>query len=144
MSADFAIDINKAIDNLLKGPEHPDKEFVRAAAGVSFAEVYSMAASLRAQLAGPEHRGAAVCLATDNKAIIAAALLASLAGDQVFFYPMLFQGRLWLGCRNLPVLLPLFLIRREIFLKGYRLSVQKLPGLLQICRFINLHPALNC
>jgi acyl-coenzyme A synthetase/AMP-(fatty) acid ligase len=93
MNADFAIDINKAIDNLLKGPEYPDKEFVRATAGATFGEVYSMAASLQAQLAGPEYRGAAVCLATDNKAIIAAALLASLAGGPSLLLPYAFSAQ---------------------------------------------------
>lgn len=93
MDADFAIDIDKAIQNLLKGPKFPDRQFLRSGACATFAEVYSMAASLRATLAGPEYQGAAVCLATDNKAIIAAALLASLSGGPRLLLPYAFSAQ---------------------------------------------------
>ncbi len=89
MSADFSINIEKAIQKLLEGPKYPDREFVRS--GATFAEVYAMAASLRAALAGPEHQGVAVCLAAENKATIAAALLASLAGGPSLLLPYAFS-----------------------------------------------------
>ncbi|MFT5699186.1 MAG: acyl-coenzyme A synthetase/AMP-(fatty) acid ligase [Desulforhopalus sp.] len=91
MTADFSIDIEKAIQNLLQGPRYPDREFVRS--GATFAEVYAMAASLRATLAGPEYQGQAVCLAAENKAIIAAALLASLAGGPSLLLPYAFSAK---------------------------------------------------
>ncbi len=91
MNADFRVDIEKAIQDLLKGPRYPDREFVRS--GATFAEVYEMAASLRTTLAGPEYQGASVCLATDNKAIIAAALLASLAGGPSLLLPYAFSAK---------------------------------------------------
>jgi acyl-coenzyme A synthetase/AMP-(fatty) acid ligase len=91
MSADIQTDIAGAIFNLLQGPNYPDREFVRS--GATFGEVYAMAAWLRVALAGPEYRGAAVCLAADNKAIIAAALLASLAGGPTLLLPYGFSAR---------------------------------------------------
>lgn len=91
MNADFSIDIEKAIENLLKGPLYPDKVFIRS--GATFAEVYAMAASIRTALARPEYQGSSVCLATDNKAIIAAALLASLAGGPSLLLPYAFSAK---------------------------------------------------
>lgn len=91
MNADFSLDIDKAIENLLKGPECPDREFVRS--GATFAEVYGMAASLRETLAAPEYQGVSICLAANNKAIIAAALLASLAGGPRLLLPYAFSGK---------------------------------------------------
>ena len=91
MNVDFSVDIEKAIVNLLKGPEYPDREFIRS--GATFAEVYAMAASLHTELAKPECQGASVCLATDNKAIIAAALLASLGGGPGLLLPYAFSAK---------------------------------------------------
>lgn len=89
MNADFSLDREQAIHRLLQGPKYPNREFVRC--GATFAEVYAMAAWLRAALAGPEYQGAAVCLAADNKAVIAAALLASLAGGPTLLLPYAFS-----------------------------------------------------
>lgn len=80
-----------AIRRLLQGPKHPEREFVRG--GATFGEVYAMAAWLRTALAAPEYRGGAVCLAADNKAIIAAALLASLAGGPSLLLPYAFSAK---------------------------------------------------
>ena len=91
MKVDFPVDIEKAIENLLKGPEYPDREFIRS--GATFAEVYAMAASLRTTLSKPEYQGASVCLAADDKSIIAAALLASLAGGPGLLLPYAFSAK---------------------------------------------------
>ncbi len=91
MNTDFSIDIETALQNLLKGPHYPDREFIRS--GATFGEVYAMAASLRTALAGPEYQGASVCLAADDKAIIAAALLASLAGGPRLLLPYAFSAK---------------------------------------------------
>lgn len=91
MNADFSIDIEKAIQKLLAGPQYPDREFVRS--GATFGQVYAMAACLRSSLAGPECQGTAVCLAADNKATIAAALLASLAGGPSLLLPYAFSAQ---------------------------------------------------
>lgn len=91
MNVDFPLDIEKAIENLLKGPQYPDREFIRS--GATFAEVYAMAASLRTALANSEYQGASVCLAADNKAIIAAALLASLGGGPGLLLPYAFSAK---------------------------------------------------
>ena len=56
-------------------------------------EVYAMAAWLRAALTGPEYQGAAICLASENKAVMAAALLASLAGGPTLLLPYAFSSQ---------------------------------------------------
>jgi acyl-coenzyme A synthetase/AMP-(fatty) acid ligase len=67
---------NQDIKALLAGPQFPDKEFIRS--GATFGEVYAMAAGLRSVLAAPEYQGASICLAVDNRAVMAAVLLAAL------------------------------------------------------------------
>jgi acyl-coenzyme A synthetase/AMP-(fatty) acid ligase len=91
MSTDFSLDKEQAIQRLLQGPKYPDREFVRC--GATFAEVYAMAAWLRAALADTEYQGAAGCLAAENKAVIAAALLASLAGGPTLLLPYAFSAK---------------------------------------------------
>ncbi len=83
------VDTERSIQDILAGPKFPDKEFVRS--GATFAQVYAMAAWLRTALAGSENAEAAVCLAAENKAIIAAALLASLAGGPTLLLPYAFS-----------------------------------------------------
>ncbi len=90
MCADYPPDIKHTIDELLRGAQFPDKEFVRF--GATFSDVYQMASRLRAELAGPRHQGTAVCLATDSKAIMAAALLASLGGGPALLLPYSFSA----------------------------------------------------
>ncbi|MFV0436046.1 MAG: ANL family adenylate-forming protein [Desulfopila sp.] len=58
--------------------------------GVPRAEVYATAAWLRARLPG-RGAGTPVCLATEDRSLIAAALLASLAGGPVFILPYAFS-----------------------------------------------------
>ena len=77
-----------AIVALLNETRFADREFVQG--GATFAEIYAMASWLRATLAGPEHRGT-VCLATEDRALIAAALLAALAGGPVLLLPFAFS-----------------------------------------------------
>ncbi len=69
---------------LLNAPRCAAQAFI--AGGATFGEVYGMAAWLRERLAGLGPRGT-VCLATDDRAMIAAALLASLAGGPVLLLP---------------------------------------------------------
>jgi acyl-coenzyme A synthetase/AMP-(fatty) acid ligase len=68
------------IQALLAGPKFPDKEFIRS--GATFGEVYAMATGLRAVLAGPEYQGTSICLAVDDRAVMAAVLLAALHPSQ--------------------------------------------------------------
>ena len=85
------MDIDADIKNLLQGPKFPDREFIRS--GATFGEVYAMAAGLRAACNRPEYQGVSVCLATDNKAITAAALLAALAGGPPLLLPYSFSAQ---------------------------------------------------
>ena len=69
---------------LLSLPTWADQDF--SGQGATFAEVYGMAAWLRARL--PRRaEGEAVCLASEDRAVIAAALLASLAGGPSLLLP---------------------------------------------------------
>lgn len=66
------------------------REFV--AGGAPLGEVYGLAAWLRTRLGDNAQRGM-LCLATDNRALIAAALLASLAGGPVVHLPYSFSNQ---------------------------------------------------
>ncbi|HFQ80560.1 MAG TPA: acyl-CoA synthetase [Desulfobacterales bacterium] len=70
-----------------------DKEFILG--GHTFAEVYAMAQSLRDLFtaAHGDEGEKIVCLAAENKAVIAAAILASLAGGPTLLLPFAFSGR---------------------------------------------------
>jgi len=68
---------------LPKSPINTDQDFTRLE--FSFADVYTMAASLHQMFAADTHK--TVCLATENKAVIAAALLAALAGETTLLLP---------------------------------------------------------
>ncbi|WP_339135267.1 MAG: AMP-binding protein [Candidatus Electrothrix sp. GW3-4] len=70
---------------LLTGPKFPAKEYTRG--GSSFAQVYALAADLLAFFAQTDSQEKPVCLAADDKAVIAAALLASLAGGPSLLLP---------------------------------------------------------
>lgn len=81
-------DMEHVIAGLLAAPFDPGREFCRT--GATIGEVYAMAAWLRANLAGRDK--GAVCLAAEDRAVIAAALLASLAGGPVLLLPYAFSG----------------------------------------------------
>ena len=91
MTVPFSINnIDKAILDLLQGPKFPNKEFVRG--GATFGEVYNMAAGLQSSLTAGDQADSVVCLAAEDKAIIAAALLASLAGGPTLLLPYAFSA----------------------------------------------------
>jgi acyl-coenzyme A synthetase/AMP-(fatty) acid ligase len=83
-------DTGKIIQDLLAGPKYPDREFTRS--GSSFARVYAMAAELLVLFDKAGCQGKTVCLAADDKAVIAAALLASLAGGPTLLLPYAFSA----------------------------------------------------
>lgn len=84
-------DIGKGIEELGRGPAFPEREYVRG--GVSFGRVYAMAAGLMADLAGTDPDTGGVCLATEDKGVLAAALLAALAGGPPFLLPYTLSDR---------------------------------------------------
>ena len=98
MDTDFHKNIEEGIQQLLKGPKFPTKKF--ASNGATFADVYAMAADLRAALASPEYQGTVVCLAAEDKAIIAASLLASLAGGPSLLLPYAFSCKALTGAKH--------------------------------------------
>ncbi len=91
MTANLAKDSRiSAIEALLRGPSFPQKEFV--CGGTTFGEVYAMAAGLQTAIARLEDSGAIICLAAEDKAVIAAALLASLACSSTLLLPYSFSA----------------------------------------------------
>ena len=78
-------DTEQIFRELLTGPKYPDKEYIRG--GSTFARVYALAAELQDLFAQTDHQDKPVCLAADDKAVIAAALLASLAGGPPLLLP---------------------------------------------------------
>lgn len=77
-------ELNRRVSRLLDGPRHLQQPFVHGQ--TSFAEVYAMAGNLRAFF---QHEVDApfVCLCAQDKTVIAAALLASLAGGPALILP---------------------------------------------------------
>ncbi len=93
MMTNLPIDIESDMDKLLLGPKDPDREFI--CSGSTFGDVYEMAAGLRGLLSAPEYEGKTVCLATDNKAIMAASILASLGGGPPLLLPYTLSGKVF-------------------------------------------------
>ncbi len=92
MSVDFAKHIEILMRDLLKGPKYPEREFVRS--GATFGEVYALANQFRIALDETKNRGTLVCLAADDKAVIAAALLATLASGTTLLLPYAFSAKI--------------------------------------------------
>jgi len=82
--------IGPAVAAFFEQPFDAAREF--AAGGATLGEIYGMAIWLRKNLGGSGERGT-LCLATDNRALIAAALLASLAGGPVVLLPYSFSNQ---------------------------------------------------
>lgn len=72
------IPIQQTLEYLLTGPACPERDFIISR--YTRGDIYSIAAGFRERFDAPEMAGAPVCLCTEDKGIIAAALLASLAG----------------------------------------------------------------
>ncbi len=72
------------VSRLLDGPRHPQKEFVYD--GTSFDELYAMAGNLHACFR-KEVNAPVVCLCAKDRAVVGAALLASLAGGPALILP---------------------------------------------------------
>lgn len=96
MSADMSVFLSEAgldaaLAELLQGPRYPNGEFV--AHGLTFAEVYTLASRLATVFAEPQYAGVPFCLAAEDKSLIAASLLASLATGAVLLLPHSFSAR---------------------------------------------------
>jgi acyl-coenzyme A synthetase/AMP-(fatty) acid ligase len=80
--------LDSLINRLLTEPQCPKKEFVLGQ--TTYEALYSMAAHLRASLRDDEN-GPPVCLCTQDKAVMAAALLSALAGGPALVVPHAFM-----------------------------------------------------
>ncbi len=80
------------LGKMLRGDScRADKEFILA--GNTFAEIYEMAQGLRELFSAADFKEEVICLAAESKAIIAAAILASLHGGPTLLLPFAFSGR---------------------------------------------------
>jgi len=77
--------------NIFTLPPDPDKEFILG--GCTYEEVYSLAAGISSIRSAGDSAHAVICLCTGDKALIAAALLASLAGGPRLILPYAFSRR---------------------------------------------------
>ncbi len=81
MTAETAICSDKHLEEhirrIMSGPGRAEKEFV--VSGYTYEDVYEMASGLRSSFSSLHSDNSTVCLCAENKAVIAAALLASLA-----------------------------------------------------------------
>ena len=81
------VDIKNVISSLLTGPAAPDREYVIP--GRTYGEVYETAAGiLDACGSAGMSPGVPLCLCTEDKVLVAAAVLASLAGGPLLVIPM--------------------------------------------------------
>jgi acyl-coenzyme A synthetase/AMP-(fatty) acid ligase len=78
-------DIAALIRRLMEGPAEPDKEFVAGAC--TYRACYSHAAGFVDRFATLESDGEPVCICTEDRGIIASAMLSSLAGGPVCILP---------------------------------------------------------
>lgn len=77
-------ELKRWVPRLLEGPRHPQHPFVHDQ--TSFADLYAMAGDLRAFFQH-EVKAPVVCLCAQDKTVIAASLLASLAGGPALILP---------------------------------------------------------
>lgn len=70
------------LEKILAGPENPGAEFITSS--YTYKDIYTMAEDIRTELSGYD---GAVCLYTENKAIIASSILASLASSFSIILP---------------------------------------------------------
>lgn len=74
--------LTRKLEKILEGPENPDSEFIKSS--FTYRDIYTMATDIKTTLSGIDDT---VCLYTENKAIIAASILASLASDFFVILP---------------------------------------------------------
>lgn len=80
---------------VLAGPRHPDHPYVLS--GYTHGQVYAMAAWLVEHFRTSDGGRQLVCLAAEDRGIIAAALLAALAGGPILLLPYGFSERILAG-----------------------------------------------
>ena len=88
--------LKQKLEKILGGPENPGAEFIKSS--YTYKDVYAMAQDIRKTLAG--YNGT-VCLHTENKAIIAASILASLASDFMIILPYALSSQAMKEIQNL-------------------------------------------
>ncbi len=85
MQIDFNTIFEKRMQRILSGPQFPENEFI--ASGATYGDVYRMAAAILDACAEHVPVDRPVCLCGENKAFIAAAVLARLAGGPPLVLP---------------------------------------------------------
>lgn len=85
------MNVFEELSRVLKGPEKGSREYLSS--GLTYGQLYDLASGLRAELQKPSYQGVCLCLATDDKGLLAAGILAALGGDQQLLLPFSLQGR---------------------------------------------------
>jgi acyl-coenzyme A synthetase/AMP-(fatty) acid ligase len=81
--------LSEVTKRLSFGPSTADKAYVLSQ--TTYGEIYAMAAHIRRDLGtGSYNNNQRICLATDNKAVVAAAILSALAGGPQLIFPYAF------------------------------------------------------
>ncbi len=91
MKADFQLETKSVLARLTRKPEQPAREFL--CGGTTIGEVYEMAGQILSVLKKQREQVDTICLAVENKALIAAAILASLGGGPSLLLPFAVSGR---------------------------------------------------
>lgn len=78
----------RRIEGLLAGPVHPGKPFLPT---TPYRQVYRMAAHVRAYFSAENAQTSVVCLCSEDRAVTAAAVLATLAGGPALVLPHAFD-----------------------------------------------------
>ncbi|RJQ82438.1 MAG: acyl-CoA synthetase [Desulfobacteraceae bacterium] len=91
-------ELQECIARILSGPQQPERAFVLGQ--TTCGELYAMAASLRACFS-EKVRERFVCVCTEDKAVLTAALLASLAGGPALVIPYSFNVQVLAELRRL-------------------------------------------
>ncbi len=91
MQTDFQVEIEQALARLTQKPEHSAREYV--CHGTTIGAVYQMAGQILSVVQKRREQVDTICLAAEDKALIAAAILASLGGGPPLLLPFAVSER---------------------------------------------------
>ena len=78
-------DINGLIQNILSGPNYPEKDFVLSKN--TYKQIYKMAAGIRNSFSSRAPGNAVICLCAQDRSVVAAALIATLNSSHSLVIP---------------------------------------------------------
>lgn len=115
--------LKQKLEKIMAGPENPDTAFIISS--YTYGDVYAMAKDLKTTLAGYEGN---ICLFTENKAVIAASILASLASDFTVILPYALSSQALQEIQNLFHVDTMITDQADINLSGINPVIPKLDN----------------